>query len=510
MATIAFLGLGQMGSPMANNLLQKGHSLQVFDVNAQAVDALVTQGATAAQTPAEAAAGAEFIITMLPNGDIVRQVLLGEKGVCEAVSSDALLIDMSTIHPLQTDALIRELQEKGISMMDAPVGRTSVNAIDGTLLILAGGTDEQIARARPILMCMGNELVEAGGPGMGIRVKLINNYMSIALNALSSEAAVLCESLGLNLDVAIKVMSGTAAGKGHFTTTWPCKVLKDISRPGGGFAMLAVDQREAMRLMFAAAGQPKPIADSVLTDFKVAATRILSPYASAVLADKQFCLEQIVEQGAVANSCGLIVAADLFIPGNGIPVDSVEIDMSVDPHKAREMGAKAMKLLVLWREDEPAEERLAMVDKFVRRCRSAGLVSIIEPVVRPPRRGWDFDRESAIVAAAAELGGTEADLYKAEMPLGGKGDEKTLLAACQQLNDQMKMPWVILSSGVDADIFGRAVSIAMKGGASGFLAGRAVWASVVGAQDPQTMLRDVSVPRLQRLAEIVDEGIAQR
>ena len=127
-------------------------------------------------------------------------------------------------------ALIRELQEKGISMMDAPVGRTSVNAIDGTLLILAGGTDEQIARARPILMCMGNELVEAGGPGMGIRVKLINNYMSIALNALSSEAAVLCESLGLNLDVAIKVMSGTAAGKGHFTTTWPCKVLKgDLS-----------------------------------------------------------------------------------------------------------------------------------------------------------------------------------------------------------------------------------------------------------------------------------------
>ena len=76
----------------------------------------------------------------------------------------------------------------------------------------------------------GNELVEAGGPGMGIRVKLINNYMSIALNALSSEAAVLCESLGLNLDVAIKVMSGTAAGKGHFTTTWPGKVLKgDLS-----------------------------------------------------------------------------------------------------------------------------------------------------------------------------------------------------------------------------------------------------------------------------------------
>ena len=289
----------------------------------------------------------------------------------------------------------------------------------------------------------------------------------------------------------------------------PPFTLKDISRPGGGFAMLAVDQREAMRLMFAASGHPGPIADSVLTDFKVAATRLLSPYASAVLADKQFCLDQIVSQGAVAESCGLIVAADHFVPGNGIPVDSVEIDKAVDPHHARKMGAKAMKLLVLWREDEPAQARLAMVDEFVQRCRSAGLVSIIEPVVRPPRRGWEFDKESAIVAAAAELGSTGADLYKAEMPAGGKGDERTLLAACQKLNDQMKMPWVIISSGVEADIFGRAVRIAMKGGASGFLAGRAVWASVIGAQDPQTMLRDVSVPRLQRLAEIVDEGISQ-
>ena len=204
--------------------------MRVFDVNQQAVKTLVQKGAIAAGTPAEAAQGAEFVITMLPNGDIVRQVLLGESGVCESVSHDALVIDMSTIHPLQTDALLDAMKEKGISMMDAPVGRTSVNAIDGTLLILAGGTSDQVERARPILLCMGSEVIEAGGPGMGIRVKLINNYMSIALNALSAEAAVLCESLGLSLDVAIKVMSGTAAGKGHFTTTWPGKVLKgDLS-----------------------------------------------------------------------------------------------------------------------------------------------------------------------------------------------------------------------------------------------------------------------------------------
>ena len=246
MTTIAFLGLGQMGAPMASNLLQKGHRLTVFDVDKSAVNQLVDKGALAAITPSDAAKGAEFIITMLPNGDIVRQVLLGKSGVHETASSGALVIDMSTIHPLQTDSIIHDMNEKGIAMMDAPVGRTSDNAKDGTLLILAGGERDQVERARSVLLCMGSELVEAGGPGMGIRVKLINNYMSIALNALSAEAAVLCESLGLDLDVAIKVMSGTAAGKGHFTTTWPGKVLKGDLTPAFMIDLALKDLRIAV------------------------------------------------------------------------------------------------------------------------------------------------------------------------------------------------------------------------------------------------------------------------
>jgi 4-hydroxybutyrate dehydrogenase/sulfolactaldehyde 3-reductase len=165
---------------------------------------------------------------MLPNGDLVQRPVRRARR-CEGLSRDALVIDMSTIHPLQTDALIRDMAERGFSLMDVPVGRTSDHAIAGTLLLLAGGTAQQVERATPVLMAMGNELINAGGPGMGIRVKLINNYMSIALNALSAEAAVLCEALGLS-DVALKVMSGTPAGKGHFTTSWPNKVLKgDLS-----------------------------------------------------------------------------------------------------------------------------------------------------------------------------------------------------------------------------------------------------------------------------------------
>ncbi|MCW2478606.1 sulfofructosephosphate aldolase [Candidatus Symbiopectobacterium sp. NZEC135] len=286
--------------------------------------------------------------------------------------------------------------------------------------------------------------------------------------------------------------------------------LKDITRPSGGFAMLAVDQREAMRLMFAAAGAPQPVSDQVLTDFKINAARILSPYASAILVDQQFCYPQVVQQQAIAPSCGTIVAADAFIPGNGIPVDNVVIDSSVDPVAAKNNGAKALKLLVLWRSDEDAQQRLEMVKTFNHICHAQGLLSIIEPVVRPPRCGDHFDREQAIIDAAKELGDSGADLYKVEMPLHGKGTQQALLAASQKLNEHIAMPWVILSSGVDEKLFPRAVRVAMDAGASGFLAGRAVWSSVIGLPDMPLMLRDVSAPKLQRLGEIVDEMMARR
>ncbi|MFA0442693.1 sulfolactaldehyde 3-reductase [Vibrio sp. 10N.222.51.C12] len=225
MATVGFIGLGQMGSPMAANLIKGGHSLRVFDVNKDAVSRMVELGATAASSPAEAATDAEFVITMLPNGALVREVLFGDGGVTERLDTQALLIDMSTIHPFETDALIKDMSNEGYSMMEAPVGRTSDHAIKGELLILAGGTAKQIAKAQPLFDCMGSETIDAGGPGKGIRVKIINNYMSIALNALSAEAATLSEAIGLEFDAAMKVMSGTPAGKGHFTTTWPGKVL---------------------------------------------------------------------------------------------------------------------------------------------------------------------------------------------------------------------------------------------------------------------------------------------
>lgn len=284
--------------------------------------------------------------------------------------------------------------------------------------------------------------------------------------------------------------------------------VSSIARPSGGFAMLAVDQREAMRSMFAE-HQETPVSDEQLTHFKVAATRILTPHASAVLVDKQFAFDTVVQEEAVDPSCGLIAAADHFIAGNGEHVTDVVIDEDVDPAAVREQGAVAMKLLVIHRPDGDPQVRIDMVKRFVERCRAAGLVSIIEPVAKAPRDGRDWDWDTCVIGAARELGDLGADLYKAEMPLRGQGDEAEILRRCAEITTAVSSPWVILSSGVPADVFPRAVELACRAGASGFLAGRAVWASVIGSDDVERDLREVSVPRLQRLAEIVDAAVTR-
>lgn len=229
--TVGFIGLGQMGKPMATNILKKGYAVKVFDINEKAVNSLIELGATGCINPKEAATDADFIITMLPNGKLVSDVVFGTNGFISSLSKDALYIDMSTINPYESDEIRKQIQALGKDMMECPVGRTSADAVTGTLLLLAGGTKEQIEKARDILMCMGNQIIDAGGPGMGIRLKIVNNFMSIALNSLSAEAAVLCESMGLSLDVAIEMMKGTPAIKSHFLTTWQAKVLKGDTSP---------------------------------------------------------------------------------------------------------------------------------------------------------------------------------------------------------------------------------------------------------------------------------------
>jgi sulfofructosephosphate aldolase len=270
--------------------------------------------------------------------------------------------------------------------------------------------------------------------------------------------------------------------------------------------MLAIDQRESMRAMFAET-EAGPVSDRQIADFKLAAIRALTPFASAVLIDKAFAWDRAVREEAAALGCALIAAADHFISGPGELIADVEIDKAVVPDEARADGAAAMKLLVIWRPDEPSEKRIALVDLFIRRCRAAGLLSVIEPVSRKPRDGRAWDLNEGILAAAMELGGRGADLYKAEVPYHGAESEVKVRRACAGLTATIASPWVVLSSGVTPDHFPTAVEWACREGASGFLAGRAVWRGVIGRPDVDQALRVDAAPRLKRLVDVVDKAV---
>lgn len=283
------------------------------------------------------------------------------------------------------------------------------------------------------------------------------------------------------------------------------RALTNLARPSGALAMVAVDQREALRGMFAA-HQETPVPNSQLTQFKVDVARELSPFASALLVDQEFGIDAIINQKVLAPSCGLIAAADLLVgPAGGAATDTA-VDPDVDPIRMRDIGSVGLKFLVLWRNDESPESRLKLVDEFNALCEKSGLPSIIEVIVKPPvDSSRSFDREEELVIAAKEASTWKADLYKAEVPFHGEGDLNAITRNAQRITEAVGTPWVVLSNGVKAPFFADAVKACAQGGASGFLAGRAVWADIVGAKDIPAALREVSIPRLEKLAEVVDQ-----
>lgn len=285
----------------------------------------------------------------------------------------------------------------------------------------------------------------------------------------------------------------------------PYERLGDIARPSGTFAMVAMDQRESLRAMFAER-MPGEVPLERRVAFKLAVARTLSPQASGMLVDASEGLEPILEAGALDPGCGLIVAADDLVQPVGGAVDDTRLDETVDLAHAAERGAVAAKLLVIWKPDRAADVRADLVGRFLERSRAAGLPGIVEGVVRPPsgvdEAGWT-EREDALLQATAEFAAYRPDLYKAQVPLNGRGDPGEMVERCRAMSELLPCPWVVLSSGVTIEDFPAAVEAASRGGASGFLAGRAVWRDAIGP-DPEPALRERSVPRLERLAAIVD------
>jgi 3-hydroxyisobutyrate dehydrogenase len=199
MATIGFIGLGNMGAPMAANLVKAGQKVSGYDINAAALRALEQAGGTAASSAAEAARGADFVITMLPAGEHVREVWLHQGGLIEAVrTAKPLLIDCSTIDVESARAVTAAAAAAGMDMLDAPVSGGTVGAANATLTFMVGGSEAAFARGLPVLQAMGKNIFHAGGPGAGQAVKICNNMM-LAINMVGvAEGFLLGQKLGLD------------------------------------------------------------------------------------------------------------------------------------------------------------------------------------------------------------------------------------------------------------------------------------------------------------------------
>ncbi len=227
-----FVGLGLMGLGMATNLIKKGVTVKGYDIMPEAVNRLVQAGGVAAASPADAADGADIIFTMLPNSPHVEEALFGENGITKTMSKKALYVDSSTIPPGATVSLAKRLKEKGLSMIDSAVGRSSVEAALGKLVFMVGGSEEDLKQARPYLDMMGDTIIHCGPIGSGIKAKIVNNYMTTALIVLTAETLALAEAFDLDLNIATEVMKGTPAGRTQLLTSFPNKVLKGDVAPG--------------------------------------------------------------------------------------------------------------------------------------------------------------------------------------------------------------------------------------------------------------------------------------
>lgn len=208
---IGFIGLGIMGKPMSRHLLRAGYELIVLERN-RAAGELVAEGATAAPTPKAVAERSDIVITMLPNSPQVREVVLGPDGIIEGAPRGSVVIDMSSIAPLVSQEIARELEKAGVDMLDAPVSGGQPKAIEGTLSVMVGGKQEVFDRCYDVMKTMAASVVRTGEIGAGNVTKLANQIMVAIHLAAMSEALVLASKAGVQPELVFQAIRGGLAG----------------------------------------------------------------------------------------------------------------------------------------------------------------------------------------------------------------------------------------------------------------------------------------------------------
>lgn len=242
MKKIGFIGIGIMGKPMAKNLIDAGYKLIAYDIVEKALDEIVAYGTERGSSPKDIAENSEIILTMLPNSPQVKEVVLGENGVIEGVREGQILIDMSSIAPLVSQEIAKELEKKGVEVLDAPVSGGEEKAKSGTLAFMVGGKKEVFEKCKAILDVMGGSVTLVGDIGAGQITKLANQVIVAVNIAAVAEAMVLGKKAGVDPEKIFNAIRGGLAGsrcmedkaprmlKGNFTPGFKMKLhLKDLT-----------------------------------------------------------------------------------------------------------------------------------------------------------------------------------------------------------------------------------------------------------------------------------------
>ena len=236
MTTVAFIGLGIMGSPMAANLVKAGFDVTGHNRSPGKVQALVDAGGRGAGSVAEAVRGAEVIITMVPDSPDVEEVTGGEDGIFAHAEPGALYVDMSSIRPDVAVRVARAGREAGLRVLDAPVSGGEAGAVDGSLSIMVGGEAEDFAAARPVLDAMGRTIVHVGPAGSGQTVKAANQLVVAGNLELLAEAIVFLEAHGVDARAALEVLGGGLAGSTVLDRKGPAMLAREFA-PGFRLAL---------------------------------------------------------------------------------------------------------------------------------------------------------------------------------------------------------------------------------------------------------------------------------
>ncbi len=224
---VGLLGLGTMGAAMARHLLAGGWSLILYDTDKTKFAAFEGYAnCVIAGSPAETMRQCTRLVTMLPTSDHVEQALFGDAGAVAEIKAGDLVIEMSTgqLHMLEQQA--QQLEKMGAALVDAPVCLSPAEAASGDLITLVGGRTEDIARAADLLEALSQRIIHAGPIGYGLRLKLVNNYMSMINHVLTGEVLALARAAGLDRQLTIDLLQNTAAGRGQLLTNFPKKVLR--------------------------------------------------------------------------------------------------------------------------------------------------------------------------------------------------------------------------------------------------------------------------------------------